>query len=150
MSRRKKFKESDYRNGRIAERWVYKFLSKKGFNFKWVNEKKESMLPYDFEIINKGKTIAAIEVEWKDVYNRRYFNSGVDYIANKVYCNCKKRIPVYYYLVMSDGSEIYKADMRTLKENGYFFFKDTNVTKDEEFCRVELEDVGIINLKEFI
>ena len=150
MSRRKKFRQDDYINGRIAEGWVCKFLSKNGFYFNWVNEKRESMLPYDFEIINNNNVIAAIEVEWKDVCNRKYFHSGVDYIANKVYGNYKKRIPVYYYLVMSDGSEIYKADMRTLKEKGYFFFKNTKFTNNEEFCRARLEDVSVIDLRGFI
>jgi hypothetical protein len=151
MSKRKKFNKRDYKNGRIAEKWINKFLKKKKYNFKWLNETKELYLPFDFVIFGKKKKIiAAIEVEWKAPSNKKYFHSGVDYIANKVHENYNKRVPVYYFLVMGDGSEIYKAHMKTLKEKGYFVLKDTIHTRDEEFYRLQLEYINVIDLKEYI
>lgn len=150
MSRRKKFKKADYEKGRLAEKWIYIFLKRKGYNFKWLNEKKDQYMSYDFVIYNKDKIIAAIECEWKDVYNKKFFDEGVDFIANKIHSNSEKRIPVYYFLVMGDGSEIYKAKMKTLKEKGYFFTKNTKDTENEEFCRVSVKDVNIIDLRSML
>ena len=145
MSKRKEYKESDYKRGYKGEALVDSFLKKKKFKYKWLAKIKDHQtLPFDFVIYNKNKIIAAIECEWKHPDNKQYFKDGVDYIANKVNNCSEKRVPIYYFMICDN--KIYKAHMKTIKEKGYLFTKNTYCTKNEEFYRMQLEDLSILEI----
>jgi hypothetical protein len=140
---RPNYNEESARLGRIAERWVNNHLKNK-WNYRWINEKKESKKSPDFIIFGNIGIIAGIECEMKNAIYKKYFRYGVDFIADKVDRLHDKRIPIYYYLVISDRSIVYYQTMKHILRVGKVEYKDTTRMPNEKFYRVQLE-----NLKEF-
>src|SRR5690606_25979846 len=84
--------------GRWSEEFVFGYLNKNAATYtkiSWLNEEKESMLPYDFEVIEKGVTkfievkgtpssskemIYMSPAEWKVM-----FDNGLNYSIFRIY-----------------------------------------------------------------
>lgn len=71
-------------SGRLGELATFKYLQKLDSVFVWVNQLEESMLPYDFILINQQKQRIYIEVKTTSNMNVNYFNLSMREIQQAI------------------------------------------------------------------